>query len=64
MAIKVTETGGGFAIATAPVVVNAPPQASFNVAPAAPLDGDDVTLSSTSSDPDGPLARPGLGPRR
>ena len=56
VAIKVTETGGGFAIATAPVVVNAPPQASFNVAPGAPFDGDSITLSSTSSDPDGPLA--------
>ena len=56
VAIKVTETGGGFAIATAPVVVNAPPQASFNVAPGAPFDGDNVTLSSTSSDSDGPLA--------
>jgi large repetitive protein len=55
VAIKVTETGGGFAIATAPVVVNAPPQASFSIAPAAPLDGDSLTLSSTSSDPDGPL---------
>jgi large repetitive protein len=56
VAIKVTETGGGFAIASATVVVNAPPQASFNVAPVGPLDGDRVTLSSTSDDPDGPLA--------
>ncbi len=56
VAIKVTETGGGFAIATAPVVVNAPPEAAFSVAPGSPLDGDSVTLSSTSRDPDGPLS--------
>ena len=55
VAIKVTETGGGFAIASAQISVNAPPQASFNIAPGSPLDGDTVTLSSTSSDPDGPL---------
>ncbi len=35
--------------------VNAPPTASFNVAPASPFDGDSVTFSSTSGDPDGPL---------
>ena len=56
VAIKVTETGGGFAIVSGTLVVNAPPQASFNVAPATPLDGDGVTLSSTSIDPDGPLS--------
>jgi PKD repeat protein len=55
VAIKVTETGGGFAIASATIQVNAPPQASFNVAPGSPFDGDNVTLASTSSDPDGPL---------
>jgi PKD domain len=34
---------------------NIPPQASFRVSPASPFTGDLVTLSSTSSDPDGPL---------
>jgi hypothetical protein len=56
VAIRVTETGGGFAVASGTVVVNAPPQASFNVSPGTLLDGDTVTLSSTSGDPDGPLA--------
>ncbi len=56
VAIRVTESGGGFAVASGTVVVNAPPQASFNVAPGSLLDGDTVTLSSTSGDPDGPLA--------
>jgi PKD repeat protein len=56
VAIKVTETGGGYAIAPAPVMVNAPPEAAFNVAPGTPLDGDVVTLASTSRDPDGPLS--------
>lgn len=55
VAIRVTETGGGFAVSSFTLVVNAPPQASFNVAPASPLDGDLVTFSSTSGDPDGPL---------
>jgi PKD repeat protein len=36
-------------------VPNLPPQASFRVSPASPFTGDVVTLSSTSSDPDGPL---------
>ena len=55
VAIRVTETGGGFALGSGTVVVNAPPRASFNVAPGSPLDGDTVTFSSTSLDPDGPL---------
>lgn len=55
VAIKVTETGGGFDIASGTVVVNAPPQASFG-ASGSFLDGDSITLSSTSGDPDGPLA--------
>jgi PKD repeat protein len=57
VAVKVTETGGGFAIGTATIVVNAPPQASFTVAPAKPLEGREVTFASTSSDPDGPLVK-------
>jgi PKD repeat protein len=38
------------------VNVNAPPQAGFTVAPENAFVGDDVTLSSTSVDPDGPLS--------
>ena len=53
--IKVTETGGGYAVTSGTVNVNAPPRASFNIAPANPFEGDAVTLSSTSGDPDGPI---------
>jgi hypothetical protein len=56
VAVKVTETGGGSDIATATVVVNAPPQASFTVTPDKPVEGNRVTFASTASDPDGPLA--------
>jgi PKD repeat protein len=56
VAVKVIETGGGFAIANDTIVVNAPPQASFTVAPAKPKEGREVTFASTSSDPDGALA--------
>jgi PKD repeat protein len=55
VAIRVAETGGGYAIAPGTVNVNAPPTASFNIAPANPFEGDAVTFSSTSGDPDGPL---------
>ncbi|MEA2331376.1 MAG: hypothetical protein QOH58_1514 [Thermoleophilaceae bacterium] len=55
VAVKVKDASGGFAIASAVIVVNAPPVAAFTVAPARPLDGDDVTFASTSGDPDGPL---------
>jgi PKD repeat protein len=55
VAIEVTESGGGTDIEFGTVVVNAPPQASFNVAPAGRFDGDSITFSSTSGDPDGPL---------
>ncbi|MBA3262975.1 MAG: PKD domain-containing protein [Thermoleophilaceae bacterium] len=57
VAVKVTESGGGFAIATDTIVVNAPPQASFTVAPAKPVEGREVTFASTSNDPDGPLVK-------
>jgi PKD repeat protein len=57
VAIRVTETGGGFDIATATVRVNAPPRASFAAAPGTPLTDDTVTLSSTSEDPDGPITQ-------
>ena len=57
VAVKVTETGGGFAVAAATIVVNAPPHASFTVAPSKPVEGRQVTFASTASDPDGPLAK-------
>jgi hypothetical protein len=57
IAVKVTQTGGGFAIGTATIVVNAPPQASFTVAPAKPREGQEVTFASTSIDPDGALVK-------
>jgi PKD repeat protein len=57
VAMKVTEgPQGGFDIVVQTIEVNAPPDASFRIAPASPLAGDPVTLSSTASDPDGPLA--------
>ncbi len=55
LALRVTEEGGGFAIVTSTVIVNAPPGAGFTVAPANPFTGDVITVSSTSIDPDGPL---------
>lgn len=57
VAVKVTETGGGFAIATDTIVVNAPPQASFTVTPAKAQEGRSVTFASTSSDPDDPIVK-------
>jgi PKD repeat protein len=54
--LRIQEIGGGFAIVPATVNVNAPPQARFSVAPESAFVGDTVTLSSTSVDPDGPLA--------
>ena len=55
MALRVTEAGGGFAIVTTTVLLNAPPRAGFTVAPGNPFAGDTTTISSTSIDPDGPL---------
>jgi PKD repeat protein len=57
VALRIKEAGGGFAIFTRTINVNAPPQASFTVSPASPFTGDPVTLSSTSGDPDGPLSK-------
>jgi PKD repeat protein len=57
VAMKVTEGPlGGYAIVTKALQVNAPPQSSFSISPESPLTGDQVTFSSTASDPDGPLA--------
>jgi PKD repeat protein len=59
--LQVTDNDGGIATDTDTVTVtdtpppNIPPQASFRASPASPFTGDLVTLSSTSSDPDGPL---------
>ena len=55
VALRVTEAGGGFAIVTTTVLLNAPPRAGFTVAPGNPFTGDTTTISSTSIDPDGPL---------
>ena len=57
VAIKVTDAGGGYAIATDTIVVNAPPQAAFTVSPSKPKEGQEVTFSSTSGDPDGALSK-------
>jgi hypothetical protein len=48
---------GGHDIVVQTVNVNTPPQASFTVAPESGFVGETVTLSSTSSDPDGPLTK-------
>jgi PKD repeat protein len=55
VALKVTDASGGFAIAKATIPVNAPPIASFTIAPAKPIESREVTFASTSSDPDGPI---------
>jgi PKD repeat protein len=59
VALRVQEADGGFDIVTTGerVVVNAPPRAGFTVSPGEAFEGDGVTLSSTSADPDGPLMR-------
>jgi hypothetical protein len=57
VAIKVTETGGGFAIASGTIPVNAPPQASFTVRPTKPRQGREITFVSTATDPDGALSK-------
>jgi PKD repeat protein len=57
VAIKVVETGGGFAIASGTIPVNAPPQASFTVRPGKPRQGTEVTFVSTATDPDGALSK-------
>ena len=48
-------TGGGFAIVTGTVTVNAPPSAALRVSSANPFVGEAVTISSTAVDPDGPI---------
>jgi large repetitive protein len=55
--LRATEVDGGFAIATASVIVNAPPRAGFIVSPGEAFEGDGVTLSSTSADSDDRIVR-------
>jgi hypothetical protein len=58
VALRVTEgPAGGSVVVVGTVVVNAMPAAAFSVSPARPFAGDLVTLSSSSDDPDGPLAK-------
>jgi PKD repeat protein len=54
--LRVTDDDGVRDVRIWNVLVNAAPTASFIVSPAKPLAGDTITLSSTSGDPDGPLA--------
>jgi PKD repeat protein len=55
--LRVRDNRGGLSAPhTERVVVNALPRASFTMSPTSPQVGDVVTLSSTSADPDGPLA--------
>ncbi len=55
--LRVTDNDGLTADATKTVTVgNRAPSASFDLAPAAPLTGESVTFTSTSSDPDGSIA--------
>jgi PKD repeat protein len=56
--LKVTDNDGGSRITTQQVTVrNRPPTASFTYSPNAPFTGDEVVLTSTSTDPDGQVAR-------
>ena len=55
--LRVTDSDGGVDITNATVTVNAPPSASFEFFPAAPLAGDLVQFTSLATDPDGPLVR-------
>jgi PKD repeat protein len=55
--LRVRDNRGGLSVPhSEQVLVNAPPQASFTMSPTSPQAGDVVTLSSTSSDPEGPLS--------
>jgi hypothetical protein len=57
VAVRATDTAGGFSTVSGQIVVNAAPQASFTAAPSKPVEGSEVTFASTSSDPDGPLVK-------
>jgi PKD repeat protein len=56
VALRATESGGGFVIVTHTVTVDAPPVAAFTFAPVSPVAGDTVVFASSSADPDGPIA--------
>jgi large repetitive protein len=56
VALRVEEVGGGVRIVQTTVVVNAPPQAGFRVAPDSPFVGEPATISSSAVDPDGSIA--------
>jgi PKD repeat protein len=56
VAVKVVETGGGFAVAYKTITVNAPPKASFTVRPSKLVQGQEITFLSTSTDAEGPIA--------
>jgi hypothetical protein len=57
VAVRVTDGSQGTDIANAAIVVNARPKASFTIRPMKPREGDEITFISTSSDPDGPIAK-------
>jgi PKD repeat protein len=54
--LRVTDDLGATSTARQRVVIDAPPSASFTVAPANPLVGQAVKFTSTSTDPDGPVS--------
>src|SRR5262245_10314534 len=55
--LQVTDDKGGTDIATKTLSVgNQPPVASFDYSPASPKTGDQITFTSSSSDPDGSIA--------
>jgi len=55
VALRVTESGGGYDLVVRAVNVNAAPIADFGATPGTPLTDSVVTLASTARDPDGPL---------
>jgi PKD repeat protein len=56
VSIRVQSSGGGFDIHSAVVKIqNRGPTASFSYSPAVPRLGDTIALTSTSTDPDGPI---------
>ena len=57
MAIRAIDTANGSSTTPDTIVVNAPPSASFTIAPKKPVEGNEVTFASTASDPDGPIVK-------
>jgi len=57
VSLQVTDDNGATDVTSRTVDVgNRPPSASFSVSPSSPDTGQDITLTSTSSDPDGTIA--------